>query len=125
MVVLLLQARADVAQVNREGSTALLLAAGEGFDGIVERLLKAGADVNHKNALGNSALHKAAGHGMHFSQKSEVLCKVALQSKCTKNNKYKVNVLESERTLPLTSRVSRSSVDDQVSGSLRSAHQSS
>ena len=68
MVVQLLQARADVGQVNREGSTALLLASGEGFDDVVERLLKAGADVNHKNALGNSALHKAAGHGMHFSK---------------------------------------------------------
>jgi len=58
-----------VGQVNREGSTPLLLAAGEGFDDVVERLLKAGADVNHKNALGNSALHKAAGHGMHFKKK--------------------------------------------------------
>ena len=56
MISLLLQAGADVNAKDRDGNTALILAAAENPT-VVSVLLKAGADVNAKDRDGNTALY--------------------------------------------------------------------
>jgi ankyrin repeat protein len=55
---MLLDAGADVNACDRDGYTALMMAAqyGHGYPAIVQMLLDAGADVNAKNQSGETAL---------------------------------------------------------------------
>ena len=57
----LLSNGARVNEANRSGVTALIMAAGYGYTGIVQDLLKAGADPRAKAANGDTALTAAVG----------------------------------------------------------------
>ena len=60
----LIAARAAVDRSTSQGCTALLVAADNGFDAIVECLIRvAGASVHHVNVEGRTALHYAAQNG--------------------------------------------------------------
>ena len=54
MVRDLIEAGADVNIIDKEGQSALILAAGAGDEGIVEALLKAGADPDVQDSMGMS-----------------------------------------------------------------------
>jgi ankyrin repeat protein len=60
----LIAARAAVDRSNSQGFTALIVAAQNGFDAIVDCLIRvAGASVHHVNDQGSTALHIAAQQG--------------------------------------------------------------
>jgi len=56
LVKLLLSISADANARDRDGNTALMLAAGKGAFQVIETLLKGGADVNAENKDGQTAL---------------------------------------------------------------------
>src|SRR5581483_9227252 len=58
---LLLNKGADVKHANRDGDTALLIAADKYNRDLIEALLEKGADPNAKDSRGNTALIRAAG----------------------------------------------------------------
>jgi hypothetical protein len=62
-VAALLSRQADVNAKQRNGSTALMVAAEQGFDNICEILLEAGAHLNLAQQTGETALMKAAKKG--------------------------------------------------------------
>ena len=58
-----MQAEADLKATDKEGNTALILAAAGGHVENLEKLLAAGADVNLTQIYGRTALMSAASHG--------------------------------------------------------------
>jgi ankyrin repeat protein len=59
MVKALIDKGADVNAKDKDGQTALMLAAGGGYTEIVKALIEKGADVNAKNNTGDTALSLA------------------------------------------------------------------
>ncbi len=59
VVTAILDAGAEVNQVNRIGATALMAAAQNGHIEVVNALIKAGADIHHSTHNGITALHIA------------------------------------------------------------------
>ena len=55
IIKILIEAGADVDIQSKDGQTALVVAAGSGYDEIAEMLFKAGADPDIKDCLGSSA----------------------------------------------------------------------
>lgn len=55
----MLKSGADINSRDEEGATALMLAAGKGYSGMVEMLLQAGAEVDAADLRGWTALMKA------------------------------------------------------------------
>ncbi len=66
---MLLDANADVNQVAIGGTTALIEAASNGYNNIVERLIQKGSHINHVNCKGWSALDHAASWGNPVTMK--------------------------------------------------------
>lgn len=54
-----LKSKADMSQVDRDGSNALALVVSWGNIALMKQMIDCGADVNHRGCGGNTALHTA------------------------------------------------------------------